>query len=101
MQQIIRSSRYFYIGISEAPGSRWSQSHAQRFDKMLLLHIAESSSTTSQLEKVLLTLFRERPQCLNIGASGEHASHGHPHYLYVVSTLGAGALIRQPCPTVG
>ena len=93
----IAHGSYFYIGITASPTQRWLQAHSQSFDRMLVIHAATTSAATAQVERSLLTTFREHAQCLNVGPGGERPSSGSPHYVYIVSReRGSGRVIRRP-----
>ena len=79
-----------YIGITENFHRRWEE-HSTMWDYMVVLLEARTSQITAQLERQLLSEFRER--CQNLGPGGERASCGSPHYLYMVVRL--NGLIRQ------
>jgi hypothetical protein len=86
----------FYIGITENPARRFEQ-HSANWRNMIVIHSAPSSSETSSLEKSLIERFKLNLMCHNVGAGGEHASAGSPHFLYVLKNLpwGAGQLYRS------
>ena len=93
MAVIRRCSRAFYIGISEQPLLRW-ESHARGgFVGMDILMVAPSSAHTGWVEAALIARCRSNLRCSNVGAGGEHASRGSPHYLYVV--WNSNALMRR------
>ena len=59
----------------------WSQMHLLYAAPTSKKHNAES---TGNMEKYLISQFWRYEGCLNIGAGGERASDGSPHFVYVV-----------------
>ena len=88
----------FYIGITENPARRFEQHSASAYWRnMIVMHSAPSSSETSSLERDLIRRFKLNLMCRNVGAGGEHASAGSPHFLHVLKNnpVGVGALLRS------
>ena len=83
VRTISATGSVFYIGITENPANRW-QEHYLRYDYLEILAQAHTSATTADLEKRLLSEFRGRFNCENVGPGGEGASAGSPHFCYIV-----------------
>ena len=81
---IRRRSRAFYTGISEQPLLRWESHARDGFVGMDILMVAPSSAHAGWVEAALIARCRNNLRCSNVGAGGEHASRGSPHYLYIV-----------------
>ena len=106
---IRRRSRAFYIGISEQPLLRWEYHACDGFVEMHILLVASSSAHTAWVEMALIASCRGNLRCSNIGAGGERASRGSPHYLYVVwrcnalmrRARGGGRWTMSDCSVMG
>lgn len=77
--------RQHYIGITERPDERWAE-HAQNgYSMMYIIVIADTSLVTAAIETALISFCRRSIYCQNVGAGGERASRGHPHFAYIVT----------------
>ena len=85
----------FKIGITEDPWSRWFRPDCgychDGWHRMVIMYCAPSSKpkfwdSTGSMEKRLIAAFAGRANgCINrVGAGGEGASAGPPHFTYVV-----------------
>ena len=92
---IVDEGRSFYIGITENPVRRWHEHvHAPgtSWECMEVLVPAPSSAVTKPIEQDLIQQWGGHFLCTNVGAGGERASAGMPHYVYV---LEGSALLRR------
>ena len=92
---IVDEGRSFYIGITENPVRRWHEHvHAPgtSWECMEVLVQAPSSAVTKPIEQDLIQQWGGHFLCTNVGAGGERASAGMPHYVYV---LEGSALLRR------
>ena len=82
----------YKIGICADPVSRWGfyKRASEKFQGMVILHMAESSFEVGMIESHLIRLFRSTPGCRNTAPGGETlSSQPGPHFVYVVyKTLG-------------
>lgn len=86
----------FYLGITEDPQRRFAEhcsGGGQAWERMLVLLQASASATTASAERMLISEFGDRLQCLNDSGGGEGASSGSPHFCYVL--LGSGPIRRS------
>ena len=90
----VRSSRAFYIGITENPARRESEQLASGWDFLQVLVEAPSARETGRLERRLIERFSRAFLCQNLGRGNERPSGGRPHYVYVVVRM-SGLLRRS------
>lgn len=80
---MLSSSLQFYIGISERPIFRFDD-HKQNGYTEMWVYIFSCGSESACAERSLISRVGNLKECCNKGRGGERASHGEPHYLYIV-----------------
>ena len=75
----------YYWGITENPMRRWVEGHCQTYDTMRVVVVCRTSRETGLIERQLISQSRAGYRCNNVGAGGERASAGSPHFVYLCS----------------
>ena len=78
----------YYWGITEHPLRRWEESHCLTYSRMHVVAVCLTSRQTGQIERELISRSRAGRLCSNVGAGGERASAGSPHFVYLCTSSG-------------
>ena len=74
--------RYFKIGITNNPKSRFQQGYAKLYDKMIVVYRSTSLDNVSDLERELIEHNRELADNMIAGGGGNYGDP--PYWMYVV-----------------
>lgn len=74
--------RWFKIGITNNPESRFQHGYAKSYDKMIVLYRSSSLSNVSDLERELIEHNRELADNMIGGGGGNYGNP--PYFMYVV-----------------
>ena len=78
----------YYWGITENPLRRWEECHCLTYSRMHVVAVCLTSRQTGQIERELISRSRTGHLCNNVGAGGERASAGSPHFVYLCTSSG-------------